>query len=107
MEVACYRIKLNPGADPLVRDWSKRLNDEMPELKKLLRNEGMDVESVFLEKATDGDYLIYYVRSGDLKKTWAVAQASQHPIDIFHRKIMGQVCGDSVKLECLLDASSR
>lgn len=103
-EVSCYRIKLNPGSVPLVRQWAARLNSEMAELKILLKNEGMSLESVFLEVSSDGEYLIYYLRSPDLKKTHEVAQASQHPIDIFHREVMKKVCGELTELECLLDA---
>ncbi|MBX3033561.1 MAG: hypothetical protein KF865_06510 [Bdellovibrionaceae bacterium] len=105
MEVACYRIKLKPNSIPLVREWAARLNGEMSEVKKLLSDEGMALESVFLEKGSDGDFLIYYLRSPDLKKTREVSQASQHPIDIYHRQVMKQIAESHAELECLLDAT--
>ena len=105
MQVACYRIKLNPNSVPLVREWAARLNNEMTEVKKLLKEEGMSLESVFLEKGADGDFLVYYLRSPDLKKTREVSQASQHPIDIYHRQVMKQIAESHNELECLLDAT--
>jgi hypothetical protein len=49
--------------------------------------------------------LVYYLRSFDLKKTREVSQASQHPIDIYHRQVMKQIAANSTELECLLDVS--
>lgn len=105
MEVACHRIKLKPNSIPLLREWAARLNKEMTEVKKLLKDEGMDLESVFLEQSLEGDFLVYYVRSPDLKKTVEVYKASQHPIDIYHQQVMKQVTESYKELECLLDAS--
>lgn len=106
MEVQCLKIKLKPNSVSLVREWSARLNSEMDEVKQILKNEGMTVESVFLEQSTQGDFLIYYVRSPDLKRTHEVFEASQHPIDVYHRETMKRIIENSLQLECLLDASS-
>lgn len=105
MEVTCYRIKLKPNSVPLVREWAARLNQEKDEVRKLLKDEGMTLESVFLEQGSDGDFLVYYIRSHDLKKTREVSQASQHPIDIYHRQVMKQIAEKYTELECLLDAT--
>ncbi len=105
MEVTCYRIKLKPNSIPLVREWAARLNKDMADVRKLLTAEGMALESVFLEQGSEGDFLVYYIRSSDLKKAREVSQASQHPIDIYHRQVMKQVAENHTELECLLDAA--
>lgn len=104
MAVECHRIRLKPGSLPLVREWAKRLNDEMAEVRKLLRNEGMQVESVFLEESPEGEFLIYYLRSEDFGKARATSKASTHLLDIYHRDVMAKIGGESKRLECLLDA---
>lgn len=105
MEVACYRIMLNPNSVPLIREWALRLIQEKDEVRNLLKNEGMILESVFLDQGPNGDFLVYYIRSPDLQKAREVSQASQHPIDIYHRQVMKQIAASSTELECLLDAN--
>jgi hypothetical protein len=106
MEVECFKVKLKPNTVHLVREWSARLNSEMVDVRRLLKNEGMNLESVFLEQSNEGDFLIYYVRSPDLKRTREVFGASQHPIDVYHRETMKNIAESSRQLECLLDADS-
>jgi Family of unknown function (DUF6176) len=106
MDVECVRIKLKPDTLATVQEWAARMNHEMKAVKELLRKEGMAIESVFLEEASDGNYLIYYLRSNNLKKARNVSRASQHPLDIYHQDVMRKVAIDSTRLKCLLDASS-
>lgn len=106
MEVACYRIRLKPGSVPAIREWASRLQSEIVEVRKLLKAEGMMLESAFLEQSPQGDFLIYYVRSPDLKNARKISQASLHPIDIYHREVMKQITENAVELECVLDAAT-
>jgi Family of unknown function (DUF6176) len=106
MEVECVRIKLKSDALEMIQEWAARMNNEMKTVKELLKDEGMAVESVFLEKTSDGNYLIYYLRSSDLKKARNVSGASQHPLDVYHQEVMRKVASDSARLTCLFDASS-
>jgi len=103
VEVACYRIQLKPGSVSAVREWSARLRSEIAEVRKLLKNEGMALESAFLEQSPQGDFLVYYIRSTNLKKTREVSQDSQHPIDVYHREVMKRITASAVELECVLD----
>jgi Family of unknown function (DUF6176) len=105
MDVACYRIKLKPNSVAFVREWAARMNSEMTEVKKLLKKEGMSLESVFLETGADGDFLVYYLRSPDLRRTSEVSLSSNHPIDIYHRQLMKQIEESCTELECILDAT--
>jgi hypothetical protein len=49
------------------------------------------VESVFLEEAEDGHYLIYYMRAHDFEKAREKAQSDPLPIDVYHGTIMKEV----------------
>jgi Family of unknown function (DUF6176) len=106
MDVECFRLKLKTNAIADIRTWAARLNREMKEVKQLLQTEGMILESVFLEQTSEGNFLIYYLRSPDLKKAREISKASRHPLDIFHRDIMDNCVEDHRQLECLLDISS-
>lgn len=106
MEVECFKIRLKPDSLPTVREWAARMNSEMPEVRKLLASEGIVLESVFLEDGPEGASLIYYLRAPDLKKAREVSRASQHPLDLYHQKIMKAVAAGGAQLECLFDASA-
>lgn len=103
METVCYKIKLKPNSLDKVRDWGKRLMSESSEVAKLLKHEGIIIESAFIEQASEGDFLIYYLRAHDLKKAREVSAASTHPIDIFHRKVMSEIGDGGSELEKVLD----
>jgi hypothetical protein len=105
MEVECIRVKLKPNALPLVEEWADRLNKEVGTVKQLLRNEGMALESVFLEETPEGKFLIYYLRSANLDKARKVSQASSHPLDIYHQEIMKKISDGGIRLKCLIDVS--
>ena len=102
----CFRVKLKPDALPKLQEWSAKLQGELPEVRRLLEQEGVTVESVFLENAADGSYLIYYLRSDDLDRANKIAAASQHPIDVYHRSVMQSVIAERTELQCLLDVAT-
>jgi hypothetical protein len=105
MDIECVRIKLEPDAIEVIQEWASRMNKEIKTVKELLHNEGMVCESVFLEEASDGNYLIYYLRSHDLKKSRKISGASHHPLDIYHQEVMRKVATNSTRLKCILDIS--
>lgn len=99
-------MKLAADSVPEVRAWAARLNSELTEVRKLLKAEGVSVESVFLEESNEGAFLIYYMRAEDFNRARELSRASQHPIDIFHQQVMKMVSVSWTKLECLLDATA-
>lgn len=103
MEVACYRIQLKENMITKVKDWANRLNSEIIEVKVLLEKEGVTIESAFLEQSETGNFLVYYLRAANIKKALDTAKASQHPVDIFHRKVMSEITANINRLECLID----
>lgn len=105
MEVECFEVILKPDSISVVRDWAKRMNSEMAEVKDLLKSEGIALESVFLKETPESASLIYYLRAPDMKKAREVSRASRHPLDLFHQQVMKQVAANGIQLECLFDAS--
>jgi len=105
MQVECFEVRLKPDSISIVRDWANRMNNEMTEVRKLLKSEGISLESVFLKETPEGASLIYYLRASDMRRAREVSRASQHPLDLYHQQVMKQVAASGIQLECLFDAS--
>lgn len=102
-ETRCVKIRLKPGSRDRVLEWAKELHRRREEALETLRDEGVLVESVFLERSPGGDSLIYYMKAADLDRSVRVAQASKRPIDCYHRTFKEETWASSVNLELLLD----
>ncbi|RZI53672.1 MAG: hypothetical protein EOP12_05650 [Pseudomonas sp.] len=73
---------------------------------ELLRDEGVQIESVFLEETESGASLIYYLRSADPVRAREVSRSSTDPIDLYHQKVMKEISAGWTRLECLLDVGT-
>ena len=105
-EVACHRIKLKAGVIPRVREWAAEINRRRDEALATLRDEGVSVESAFLERAGDGDYLIYYMRAASLGRSSETARRSEHDIDRYHQAFKRDTWEDRAALELLVDLTT-
>ena len=59
VETVCVRVRLEPGSLPRVREWAAELNARRDEVMATLRDEGVRIESVFLE----GETLVYFLKA--------------------------------------------
>ena len=103
MKSICVRVALKRGTTASVREWMRTLMDRRTETLESLKNEGVVVESAFLESLPEGDFLIYYMRAHDIDKALAVFQNSHLAIDAYHKECWGKYCSESTHLEQLLD----
>ncbi|MFP8878992.1 MAG: DUF6176 family protein, partial [Myxococcota bacterium] len=62
-EVQCVRIRLKPGCRSRAHEWAATINRRRSEALVTLEDEGVEIESVFLDAAPDGDFLVYYMRA--------------------------------------------
>ncbi|MBW8887044.1 MAG: hypothetical protein JF616_04720 [Fibrobacteres bacterium] len=60
------KIRIRPGKTSAVIDFIRSLGERRDLSLAALRREGMVVESMFLERRDDGDYLYYYAKARDL-----------------------------------------
>jgi hypothetical protein len=102
-QVLCGRIKIKDGALNEVKYWFQTLNSKKEELLYAFSQEGVWLESVFLEHAKDGDYLIYYTRQDDLKTVYEVLAKLGLPIRLFHVECWKKCCDECIVLEPLFD----
>jgi Family of unknown function (DUF6176) len=102
-ETSCVKIKLKPGSVPKAREWAMVINARQEEALATLRDEGVVLECAFLDRAEDGDYLIYVMKAGSFQKAKEAAERSTHEIDDFHMKFKEETWEDGRKLETLID----
>jgi hypothetical protein len=94
-EVVCHRIKLRQGSLPRVREWARAICARRAEAIATLRDEGVTLESAFLEQTAEGHYLIYYMRAP--KPGLEAAATSTHPIDEYHQRFKRETWGGGVR----------
>ena len=93
------RVRLEPGSLTRVREWAAELTSRRDEVLATLRDEGIWVESVFL----DGDTLIYYLKADSLDRAREVYARSTHPIDAYHQRFKDETFAEQTQLELLVD----
>ena len=102
METVCVKVRLKHGSLPRVQAWAAELNARRDEVLATLRDEGVIVESVFL----DGEDLVYYLKAKDVAQAQAVYARSQHAIDAYHREFKDEAFAEQRTLELLIDFES-
>jgi Family of unknown function (DUF6176) len=101
-EIRCVRIKLKPNSLDRVHNWADELKCRKDEVLEALMAEGVTLEAAFLEKASDGDYLIYVIKADKLSKADNVTKKSNRPIDEFHRDFKSVAFENGERLEQLI-----
>lgn len=103
MSTKCMKIKLRCGSMPNVEAWQEKLNSHRNEVVETLKSEGVSLEAVFLDQQSDGDYLIYVMRSDNFERVSDVASRSKSHIDEFHRAFKEGCWETRVPLRPLID----
>ena len=78
METRAFRIKLKPGSRDRVREWAEQITRRQEEALETLRDEGVLLESFFLDQQDDQDYLIGIMTAASFERSQAVVQDSTH-----------------------------
>jgi hypothetical protein len=102
-KMLCIRAKLKKGSISGVREWFETLKSRYNETVQTLENEGIIVESVFLDRIGEDDFLIYYMRADDIDKAIEIYNKSTAAIDIYHKENWRKFSEERVALEPLLD----
>ncbi|MDB5103540.1 MAG: hypothetical protein JWP91_1229 [Fibrobacteres bacterium] len=102
-ETQLLKIKIRPGKTPAVIDFLRSLRARKDLALEALRREGMVVESMFLERRDDGDYLYYYAKAQDLMHANQVNMMSTDPLTLEIRNFVTETWGHITSPEPLLD----
>lgn len=103
METICIKVKIKKGALDAVHKWFQTLNERSDEVMQTLENEDVAVESVFLDRQGEEDYLIYYMKAKSIQKAREVALNSSLDIDKYHKKCFKEYCEDRIEIKSLID----
>ena len=103
METACVKILLRPGSLDRVREWAAELRSRPDEVLATLRDEGVVVESVFLDSTDAGDFLVYYMKARSMEAAREAVERSVHPIDAYHQQFKADTWETRTPLELLID----
>ncbi|CDZ79838.1 hypothetical protein BN1013_00338 [Candidatus Rubidus massiliensis] len=103
MKTICIKTKLKKELIKEIRIWFQTLKDRMSETLESLENEGVLVESAFLDKQGNDLYLIYYLKAEDISHVYEVFNKSTLPIDNYYKDCWKKYCEGREVLEELLD----
>jgi len=103
MKAICIKTKLRKDFIDEVREWFKKLNDRMEETLESLKNEGIFVESAYLDLQGNDLYLMYYIRAVDITNAYDVFKNSKLAIDHYYKDCWKNYCEGRIVLEELLD----
>jgi hypothetical protein len=102
VEVGTTKIRIEAGGEDLVESWSRELNCRSREVLETLRAEGIWIEAFFLERDSEGTWLIAYLKGKDLKRAAAIARRSEAPIDHYHREFKESAWREVYRLQRLV-----
>ncbi|HEY0030228.1 MAG TPA: DUF6176 family protein [Bacteroidia bacterium] len=103
LKSGCVKIKIKEGMLSRVYEWKEFLNSNKEEVIESLRQEGVFLETVFLDKQGEDNYLIYYMRFRDEEKAKAAFSQSKLNVDKYHAQFKQEVFVGKQELELLID----
>ena len=103
LETRGFKVKLKPDSIERVREWAATINARRDEAIDSLRDETVVVESIFLDRTEQGDFLIGYMKAVSFEKNREAVQKSVHEIDAYHREFKQETWLEHKELELLVD----
>jgi len=86
-----------------VREWARELQARTDEVLATLRDEGVVIESVFLDHDEQGDFLLYFMKARSLKAAAQTMRRSSDPVDQYHSQFKLDAWESRTPLELLID----
>ena len=102
-ETRCVKIRLKPNSIEKAREWAQTIKARKEEALATLRDESVILETVFLDRTAEGDFLIYLMKAESFEKAKEAVQSSPHAIDAYHQNFKRECWADGKRLELLVD----
>lgn len=102
-EVQCIKVRIQPGQTEHLVKFLRSLVERGPEVQEALNAEGIVLESLFLERGDQSDYLVFYTRADDLANAGAAFAASALPLDLETKAMIAKTWADATALELVVD----
>jgi Family of unknown function (DUF6176) len=91
-EAQCIKYAIKPGESETLVDWIARLEDRSTEVAEAMAEGGLVAEAVFLERSDNGDYILIYTSTRDLKAALETLSNSKLPlIQEFNQLMVGSL----------------
>lgn len=103
--IQCLKVKLKPGSVHKIKAWVSGLYKNRQAVDGLMQSQSIIFENMFLEYEDGEHYLLFITKAKNIEKANQAFQASNHPIDLQAKAIMGETwdLNNIKQLECLLD----
>lgn len=105
MDISCVVIELKKDSLGRVREWAAFINQHREEALGTLKNEGVTIESFFLAKIEEKDYLVGFMRAKSMEKAHEAVKRSLSEIDAYHQQFKKDTWLNGYGGELLVDLS--
>ncbi|MGB8062222.1 MAG: DUF6176 family protein [Candidatus Sulfotelmatobacter sp.] len=78
----CIRIRMKDGMTDKFVEWAKQVPKRMDEVKASMAEQGVLEQHIFLERSSDGDFIVFYWKVEDPAKASATFRQSKRKIDL-------------------------
>lgn len=102
-EVQCLRVQIKPGQTERLVGFLRSVRQREAEVQESLALEGVILESLFIERGGEHDYLVFYTRAEDLAAASAAFAASTLALDGETRQIIAETWAAAQALELVVD----
>src|SRR3954470_18158422 len=102
-ETQLLKIRIRPGKTGQVIDFIKSLRDRQDLALAAMHREGIIVETLFLERREEADYIYYYAKARDLAAAHQVNMQATDPLTQEIRNFVAETWGEISSPEPILD----
>jgi Family of unknown function (DUF6176) len=102
-QLQLLRIRIKPGMTEAVLGFIQGLGQRSAEVTSAFAREGMQTQSFFLERRSDGDWLYYIARADDLLHAALVHEQSDDDLACQGRELVENAWADIHAPELLCD----
>jgi len=78
----CIKVRLKPGMTDKFVQWARQVSTRIDEAKRDMREQGILAEHIFLERSSEGDFVIVYWNVEDLAKARTAFLSPPRKIDL-------------------------
>lgn len=103
MQTFIAKYKIKDGMRDEIMRWAQLLNERKGQVLESLQEEEVIMELAYLDNQPDGLYLVYVLKTEDIKRAFEKLEESRREVDILHKEILSKALIKPEKLQALID----
>ena len=103
LKTVCAKIKIKEDKISKIYEWKDYLSLHENEVLQSLKQEGVFLETVFLDKQGKDYFLIYFMKCQNLEKAKEAVKKSTLKVDEYHSQFKKEAWVERQELELLVD----